>query len=1508
MTEHVVTSPADIAVIGIGCRFPGAADPDEYWRNLREGIESIAMHGDEELRARGVPEHLLENPRYVKASAVLEGAEDFDAAFFGYSNREAEVMDPQHRVFLECAHAALEDSGYDPRRYAGLIGVYGGSTMNTYLPMNLMAGGGVVDVVGDLQIMVGNDKEYLTSRVSYKLDLRGPSCVVQTACSSSLVAVHVAVQALLSGECDMALAGGSSIRMPVGGGYLHQPGGTSSPDGHCRAFDADSGGSVVGSGAGVVVLKHLADALRDGDHIYAVVKGSAVNNDGATKASFTAPSVLGQAQAAAGAVRAADVDPADIGFVEAHGTATPLGDPIEVAALTQAFRQWTDRVQYCALGSVKTNIGHLDAAAGIAGFIKAVQTVRHGLIPPTLHFRSPNPQLRLDDSPFYVNNALTEWDSDGPRLAAVNSLGMGGTNAHVIIEEPPRPAPSDPAERGQLLVLSARTSTALHESTARLARWLREHPAANLADVAYTLQMGRRPMPHRRTVLARDVEDAAYALDAPSSKRVLTHRADPPASGVAFLFPGQGTQYPGMARTLHETMPAFRDAVEECLAALEPDFAARLRELLLAKGSTTDLADRLRDTAFAQPALFVVEYALVRLFATAGIRPAAMLGHSIGELVAATVGGTFRLADALRFVVARGAALSALPGGAMLGVPLAPAEAAQYLADGAEISAVNGPAVIVVGGPAEAVDATEQRLNAAGIPAQRLHVSHAFHTAMTEPALGALLAALDGVELRAPAEPWISNVTGTWITPQEATDPGYWARHVRGTVRFADGVATLAERADLVLLEAGPGGVLTGLTRGAGPWAEAIRPVPGAQDRVDARQSVLSAVGALWAAGIEVDWSGLWAGTRRLRLSLPTYPFERRRHWVAPLAEAPAAATAPAAVAGDARIPSPDGWWHMPVWTQSAPVTGAREPGRVLLLDGGTGLAGPLAARLGGTVVASAAALAARLAEPGGNRVDRVVLLPADPGTDLEGLTALAPVVDAARRHAGDGVVELVVVTSGAFDVHGDDPVSPGLAALHTVALLAQQEHAQLRSRGIDLGAADPVAAGVDALAAELATDGAPQLVAYRAGRRWTRTYAPCPDDRAPAAPRPGGTYVILGGLGFFGRTAAAHLLGTAGANVVLADIRSGDAAALRELEGLGGTVEVVTADCADEHAVREVLRRTADRHGRVDAVLFAAGPSATEGVAGLAEMTADSLAPHLRTRVAGLRALAAAADGLPVGACLLVTSLVTALGGMATAPYAATNLWAEAFAAARGAGSEGAARWTTVAWEHWRRPGEQSLGGQRERYAIDADELTVTIDAALHRPAGTFAVSTGPLATRVAAARKPIPAAPAPEPSGGDAPQRHGRPDVDTVYVAPRNEDERLVVEVMGQLLGIERVGVLDNFFDLGGDSLMAMQLISLLRDKLRTSLPMSDMFRDPTAASLAAAIAEHLAGGGAPAADAPAPAGSPASADVVEDGEIEALLAAGSAQEMEDLLNELEQQDLGDREPAGQQDGPAL
>ncbi|MEA2692360.1 MAG: hypothetical protein QOJ16_1747, partial [Acidobacteriota bacterium] len=899
----------EVAILGMAGRFPGAPDLDRFWENLRQGVESISFFSKEEVAAAGVDPALLEDPAYVRAAGVLAGADLFDAPFFDFRPREAQLMDPQQRIFLECAAEALDRAGYgagSPAAGACRIGVYAGGGMSEYGIHNLF---GNPLAAGGMEVMLGNDKDFLATRVSYKLDLRGPALAVQTACSTSLVAVHLACRALLEGECDVALAGGVGIGSPQNAGYLYEEGGVNSADGHNRAFDAGASGTVGSSGVGIVVLKPLAAALAEGDPIRAVIRATAINNDGAGKVGYTAPGETGQATAIARAQELAGIPPESVQYVEAHGSATPIGDPIEVAALTRAFRvrmgtEGRDRTGFCAIGSVKSNIGHTGSAAGIAGLIKTVLALEHREIPPSLHFETPNPRLRLAGSPFRIAAALEPWPAGegAPRRAGVSSFGLGGTNAHAVLEEAPALAPSGPARPWHLLALSARTATALEAATDRLADHLAAQPEedlAGIADIAYTLHTGRRGMEHRRILVCRDREDALAALTSRDPRRVLgSVVAEVAGAGrpLAFVFAGLGEQYPGMARGLYRDEPGFKEAFDRAAAQLAPHVGTDLAELLFpaggeAEGSAGALNLRrmvgrapaapgeapgpLDRTALLQPAFFALDYALASLLLDWGLRPQAMIGYSLGEYVAACLAGVLSLADAARLVALRARLVDACPEGAMLAVPLSEEEFAGRLPEGCAIAAVNGPRATVAAGPPAAIAELERQLNGTGIAARRLRTTHAFHSPMLAPAALPLAAAAREIALHPPRIPYLSNVTGTWITAAEATDPRYWAEHLLRPVRFAEGIAELWREPGRVLLEIGPGQSLSALAlqlagaNGANDAAVsdpvALPVLPGAFERRPDRVVLLESLGKLWLAGVPVDWPRVYSRERRRR-------------------------------------------------------------------------------------------------------------------------------------------------------------------------------------------------------------------------------------------------------------------------------------------------------------------------------------------------------------------------------------------------------------------------------------------------------------------------------------------------------------------------------------------------------------------------------------------------------------------------------------------------------------------
>jgi acyl transferase domain-containing protein/thioesterase domain-containing protein len=853
----------EIAVVGMAGRFPGAKNVDEFWQNIRDGVESISFFTDKELAASGIDPDVLSNDSYVKAKGVLEDIDLFDASFFGYSGREAQITDPQHRLFLECAWEALENSGYDPIRYEGLIGVYAGVGPNRYMVNNLYPNRDLIESLGDYQILIGNDKDYVATRVSYKLNLKGPSVVVQTACSTSLVALCMACQSLLSGECDMVLAGGATVSVPQKEGYFYEQEGILSPDGHCRAFDSKAQGTVLSCGVGIVVLKRLEEALVDGDCIHAVIKGSAINNDGSLKVGFTAPSVDGQVRVIRAAQIMAEIDPETITHVETHGTATNLGDPIEIAALTQAFRVKTRKKGYCAITSVKTNIGHTDTAAGIASLIKTVLTVKHKMIPPSLNFEEANPLIDFENSPFYVNTKLSEWKVEGfPRRAGVSSLGIGGTNAHVILEEAPIPEPSGKSRPWQLLLLSAKTSTALDSATI----------------------VGRKVFKHRRMAVCKDLNDALNVLDPTDSKQALTSYHEPIDRDVVFLFSGQGSQYVNMGMELYKTESIFQKHVDYCSEHLKNHLSYDLRDILYPEAKKVEESEYLLGQTFiTQPALFVIEYALAKLWMAWGVRPAACAGHSIGEYVAACLAEVFSLEDALSLVATRGRLIQKLPEGSMLAVFLSEKEILSFLNEDLSLAAINGPSLCVVSGEKETVKNLEKKLSEKELICRYLRISHAFHSEMMDPILNTFSENVRQLRLHPPRIPFLSNLTGTWIKKNEAMDPDYWARHLRHTVRFADCLSELLKEPNRVLLEVGPGNTLNTLSRQHPDISTehfVISSIRHPQERKSDVAHILNTLGQIWVAGVTVDWGGFYGDERRYRVPLPTYPFERERHWI----------------------------------------------------------------------------------------------------------------------------------------------------------------------------------------------------------------------------------------------------------------------------------------------------------------------------------------------------------------------------------------------------------------------------------------------------------------------------------------------------------------------------------------------------------------------------------------------------------------------------------------------------
>ena len=1517
-TENV-TSGTDIAIVGMSGRFPGAADVAELWAVIRAGRSGITRFTDDELRAAGVPEDQLADPGYVKAGPVLDGIDLFDAGFFGFGPKEAQVLDPQHRLYLEHNWHALEDAGCDPARFDGAIGVFGGSAWSSYLQNNLVPSG-VVALLGDFTVGLANDKDSLTTRVAHTLGLTGPSYAVQSYCSTSLVAVCAAASSLANFECDFALAGGVNVAVPHRVGYLFQPGGIAPPDGECRAFDASGQGSPVGSGVGVVALRRLQDALASGDRVYAVIRGWAINNDGGRKVGFTAPSVQGQAAVIAEALSSAGLAAADVDYVEAHGTGTALGDAVELAALQQVFQG-----EECLIGSVKTNVGHLDRAAGVTGLIKTALALHHDEIPPTRNFADPNRQLRIGEARLEVVTARTGWPRRGDRVrrAGVSAFGIGGTNAHVVLEEAPLIPRPEPVPRPEVLVWSGRSPAAAEAMTGRLAAYLASSPDAvpaagqsreALCDVAFTLQAGRRVFEHRRMLVAGTREDAARRIREGGAQAHHEARTD---REVGFLIAGTGEQYPGMAAALYRSEPAFASALDECrsimtgllsgvdpLAEMLADRPAAGQDgglgTLLGRepAGTSPAASPGSATDRLHPAMFAVEYALARLMMSWGIRPAMMAGYSLGEYVAACLSGVLSTESAVRLVTYRAQLIQALPGGAMAAVPLSEADARLRIERsgiaGLDIAAVNGGQLTVIAGPPEAIAGLRTQLAADAVPARLLATTHAFHSRMLEPAKAALTQwVAASITLAAPRIPYASNVTGALVTAEQATSPGYWAEHMCSPVRFSEGLKTLLDRPDLVLLELGPGQSLGAMARGHADcppdrWSQVVSSLPASGDPREAAEVLAEAVGRLWLTGVPLDWEAYQGDRAVAKVGLPGYPFQRQRYWIDALAVRPAIPAArPAAEA--ARPERREG--HVQLmrqqWTQAAIGAEPARPARCVLLgeegQQASRIAAMLAARLrdGGAEVTFMGSGRDILAERSGQQqpdlvIDLRALDHAGSGTDGRGVVIpFAALADALGSANGSGTTSVIVAASGGQAVLAGDIPAPGPAAVAALTVVANQEYLNLACRLVDLDPQSDAAAAAADLAAECGAACQDVLVAYRAGRRYARGFVPAapPAGDCPQPPagqisiRSGGTYLITGGLGDVGLQVAEHLARSGATRLVLTS-RAGLSAAPQEdddpsqravarLRDLGASVFTPAADVTDATAMRTVLAAATADGARLDGVIHAAADARPDTFFPLRYLGADAVARHFAAKVSGAQVIAELLDELPAdqapGFCLLFSSTSSILGGLAFGSYAAANAALTAIGLARqatGAVADGQprTRWIAASWDTWAGTLDRidsGIGASMAAHSMTSQEGLAAFDRLLRGPEPAPIVVAAGLDDRL----PQVSSAPADVPATAPA-DRFPRPDLSEPYSPPLTGTQRRLAEVWSSVLGVDPIGTRDNFFDLGGNSLVALQMLTLVRKEFGITLPSVTLFEAPTVHALADILdASGARPGGAPA-----------------------------------------------------------
>ena len=1426
------------------------------------------------------------------------------------------MMDPQHRLFLECAWEAIEQAGYDPEAYEGAIGVYGGAAMNTYL----MFSGLIPRFVSEyFPTLIGNDNSFLTTRVSYKLNLKGPSVTVQTACSTALVAVHTACQSLLNEECSMVLAGGVSVRVPHHAGHMYQEGGVFTRDGHCRAFDARAGGTIFGSGAGIVVLKRLADAIADGDHIYAVIKGSAINNDGSLKTDYTAPSVQSQADVVVEALANAGVEADTISYIEAHGTGTYLGDPIEIRALTKAFATYTDNTGFCAIGSVKTNIGHLDAAAGIAGLIKTALALEHRQIPASLHFETPNPEIDFEHSPFYVNSTFSDWPSDGrPRRAGVTSLGIGGTNAHVILEEPPRIETFKESSRSQqLFLLSAKTETALDTATNNLAEYLTSHPEVNLADVAYTLQVGRKFFDHRRTVVANDTDEAVAALETLNPKQVFTSFQEHSKREVVFMFPGGGVQYINMGLELYANESIFRKYVDECLALLKENGNIDLKPFLYPGEDTAVYIQELQRTSMQLPAIFTIEYALAKLWISWGITPDSMVGHSMGEYTAACLAGVFSLEDALALVLLRGRLFETLPEGVMLGVPLSEAALQPYLTKGASIATINRPDQCTISGKTEAIEAVEEQLANDDIEATRIHISVAAHSEMVDPILEEFRKFLNELSFGQPEIPFVSNMTGAMISADEVTNPDYWVRHLRHTIRFSEGLETLFQQPERILLEVGPGHVLSSFARqhpNKPSGQVVISSLRHAKEQESDVAFILNSLGQIWAAGRQIAWSGFYKDEERHRLPLPTYPFERQRYWVSD--EGNAVLTGRSAVVSSqstGQLPQYQNeishWFYIPLWRPSVtPVLSDEAQSLstwVVFSDEACGL--------GTAVIERLEQMSQQVFKirPGnafthlGNRtfiinsqrsedyetlfdlltdqanhpmtiVHMWNVTPDDHNISLEmfdqtqalGLYSLIYIAQALGKQEISDACRVEFVSSGMHEVIGDEPLSPhkstGLGPCKVIPL----EYDNINCRSIDI--VTPQAGSrqetkrVNQLLAEFHTDTSDVLVAYRGNHRWVQMVEPVRMDATYEVNkriREEGVYLITGGLGGIGLSLAGYLAEAVCARLILVgrssfpardawtnwladhdddDTTSEQILKLQAIEAMGSEVLVLSADISDQTQMQAVVSQAQASFGTLHGVIHAAGIIDEGG--SIQRRTREMAEKVIAAKVKGTLVLEAVLKDINLDFFVLCSSMATVLyhNRFGEVGYVAANSFLDAYTYSK-TRSEGPYT-ATINWDEWREVGLAARAAdQLEKSSVydPLDSFSPSEGVCLFkRTLGSsfprILVSTRDLALRIELDTFITDAAIRSTPSGS----MHDRSVLWSNYAAPENEIEQTITEIWQELLGAKRVGIHDDYFKLGGDSLRAIQIISRLNAVFKIDLSIKHLFEAPTISDIAEQI----------------------------------------------------------------------
>jgi len=1505
MTSQTGAERFDIAVIGMSGRFPGARSLQEFWQNLDASIESIKNFSKEELLQRGVSPQRLNDPNFVAAGAPVPDAELFAAAFFGCSPREAELMDPQHRLFLECAWSALEDAGYAPRSLEVPTGVFAGTSLSTYMLFNLA---GDADVQEDeFQAMIGSDKDFLSTRVSYKLNLKGPSITVQSGCSTSLTAIHLAIQSLLTYQCDVAIAGGVSVGVPQRTGYIYQTGGILSPDGHCRAFDAEAAGTIFGEGVGVVVLKRMEDALNDRDNIHAVVLGSAINNDGAGKIGYTAPGVQGQSEVITRAHAVAGIRADDVSYVEAHGTGTELGDLVEVMALTKAFSESAQGTGYCGIGSVKSNIGHLDAAAGVAGFLKTILMLKHKRLAPSLHYKIPNPKINFADTPFRVISEATDWKSSGARHAGVSSFGIGGTNVHVVLEEAP-PIHTAPQDKPYcILGFSAQTPTALEQATSGFLESLKKIPETRLVDIAYTLHTGREAFKFRKSILCSDVAEALHVLQSGDPEQMWSGTARNAPLKTCFLFPGGGTQYPNMGRPLYETEPVYQQEMRRCAAFLQKHHGIDLIALMYLSICDDAAAARLRQPSLGLPAIFATEYSLAKLLMSWGISPACMVGHSLGEYTAACLSGVLSLEDALALVAFRGTLLENLPAGAMLSVSLPESETRALLQGGLSIAAINAPNQCVISGPAKEIDVLAHKLEDRNVEFRRLHIEAAAHSILVEPVLDQFKQFLSKITWNPPYIPYLSNLTGRWITTEQVMDPLYWVNHFRQTVRFADGIGDLLQNEEMAFIEVGPARVLSTLVKANAATHDVIvhACMPHPQENTSEVQMLYGVLARLWNHGLTPDWKAFYAAERCRRVSLPTYPFERQRFWLNPNNEEVKRAYSRRPQKQKQALAYIRRWEEQPLALDLKQQTKRS----YIILQDQTEVGNKLGESLrrhGARVITSEIGIHAE-----GDRTDgkfrsyefesaldqlkleedetlAIIYLPAFAGSLQDSafvsginsewagnqnlVLSAVPLLKRLAQLEAARAVRFFLISDCMLQVSGSDPVLPQKNSLLAACRALHSEYPQFLISAIDVQLPDARPMTLNRVATQLADEVTSEteegFIAYRGLRRWTPVYLPAEWPQLTSevtSLKEGGVYLITGGLGeigpaigiFLARRCRCTLIFTARTPFpqptewnrwIQSHTDDGKITRtiqkLQQIRGLGCEIATFATDVSHESEMSTLINEIYRKFGKLNGVLHLAGITGNRALRLIPDLSTTECVQQFAPKIGGCTALGHALENRIIDFCVLFSSTASLLGGAGMTAYAAANGFLDAYAGQHKLRT--GQRWITIQWDAWLTQAAPDFLGQGktalDRFAVTEEEALSMLHRILNAGGeDLYIISKGDLEIRV---REAVRYRPTDLNAAQGKPEiYHDRPGLSAEYAPPVTELQQKIAAVWGEILGIAKVGIHDNFFELGGDSLRGLRIVSKLKAILNIEIPATTLFTAPTILALSRTLSQPSA-----------------------------------------------------------------